>query len=330
MFLYELSVPGHVQLGVVGLVPVDAFADGRIRKHEDFRPERALLLANHLRQTGGTSSPIALSFRAWPEVCTMMADLATATPILEHRRAHIGQRVWAVAGEAAARLSEQLGATTLYVTDGHHRVAAATLAREMGRDGDEHGELDWALAVVFPDIQLRVLAFHRLVVDRRNRDIDRLLADLAAAGLPATEVGSAQEANPRSPGRVGMFAGERWFTLELTATARIRAVDGLDVQRFQTQLLEPVFGIDRPGADPALSYVPGVAGIDGFMARCRQRPHTVGFLLHPTGTHELFDVADEGDLMPPKSSYFSPKPLSGVFIRSLGRGPLQAFGPSGG
>lgn len=330
LFLYELSYRDRVQLGLVGLVPVDAFADGRILKHEDFRPERAMLLARHLRATGATSSPISLSFRSWPEIESTMADLAAGPPILEHHRADIGQRVWAVSGRAADLLSADLQSTTLYITDGHHRVAAATLARKMGRESDEHGELDWALAVVFPDSQLRVTAFHRLVVDRRVRSAERLLADLDTVGLTATEVPSAEAATPEEPGRVGMYLAGRWFSIDLAAAAGPRALDGLDVQRFQVQILEPVFGVRDPGSDPALTHLPGMAGIDGFVERCHQEPNTVGFLLYRTAISELFAVADEGELMPPKSSYFTPKPLSGVFIRSLGWGPLSAFGPSAG
>ncbi len=337
VFLYELTFRGHTQTGVVALVPVDAFIDGRIRKHEDVRPDRARLLANHLRHTGGTSSPIALSFRTTDEISTTLATLTDRPPLLDHRANGIGgavdQRVWAIPAAEAATLSEALSGRTLYLTDGHHRAAAAILARELGgdvADDDPHGELDWTMVVVFPDRQLRVSAFNRIVADARGRSADELLAALTDAGLEPTEVAAGADAVPGQPGRVGVYLGGRWFTGALGSASGERAVDRLDVQRLQDQVLAPVFGVTEPGADPNLSYVPGTIDLDEFTARCRRTPGGVGILLYRTGIDELFAVADDGDLMPPKSSYFAPKPLSGVFIRSLGRGPLARFGPSGG
>lgn len=332
LYLYELSEGAHVQRGLVGLSPVDAFADGRIRKHEGFRPERATLLAQHMLSIGGTSSPIALSFRSWGDFDARLDALAAGEPLLDHRAGDVRQRVWAIGGIDAERLTSSLAEVTLYVTDGHHRVAAATLARQLGAgrgpDAPVGRELDRALTVVFPDRHLQVLAFHRLVRDRHRRPVERIVDDLAAVGFTATEADTLAAARPEGPGEVAMYADGRWFRLRLRAAEGTRAVDRLDVQRLQDQLLEPVFGIVDAGADPALTYVPGTVDDDEFTARCDRVEGTVGFVLHRTGIDELFAVADEGDLMPPKSSYFAPKPRSGVFIRSLGVGPLARYGSS--
>ncbi|MEM9133508.1 MAG: DUF1015 family protein [Actinomycetota bacterium] len=337
VFLYELTFRGHAQTGVVALVPVDAFTDGRIRKHEDVRPDRARLLANHLRHTGGTSSPIALSFRTTDEISAGLTTLTDRPPLLDHRAdgigGRVGQRVWAVPEAEAAGLIAALGDKRLYLTDGHHRAAAALLARRLGADAaddDPHGELDWAMVVIFPDDDLRVSAFNRIVVDRADRSVDELLTALTDSGMNPIEVVSGTDAVPAEPGRIAFYLGGRWFTATLGPAAGDRALDRLDVQRLQTQVLAPVFGVAEPGADPNLSYVPGTVDLAEFTARCDRTPGGVGVLLYRTGIDELFAVADDGDLMPPKSSYFAPKPLSGVFIRSLARGSLARFGPSGG
>lgn len=337
LFLYELSFRGHAQLGVVALVPVDAFNDGRIRKHEDVQHGRSRLLATHLRHTGGTSSPIALSLRSTEEISAELTALAARPPLLDHQvegiGGRVGQRVWAVPEAEAAALLAAMGGRTLYLTDGHHRAAAAMLAREMGAgaaDDDPHGELEWTMVVIFPDDDLRVSAFNRIVVDRARRPAEEVLAALAATGVAPVEVAGGEAAVPTARGRLGLYLDRRWFSATLGDASGRRALDRLDVQRLQTQVLAPVFGVIEPGADPNLSYVPGTVELGEFTARCeRAGDCSVGVLLYRTGIDELFAVADDGDLMPPKSSYFAPKPLSGVFIRSLARGPLARFGPSG-
>jgi uncharacterized protein (DUF1015 family) len=128
----------------------------------------------------------------------------------------------------------------------------------------------------------------------------------------------ADDARPDGPGRVGVYAGGCWYAADLPAASGDRAVDRLDVSRLQAGLLAPVFGIDDPSSDPAIDYVPDPVGLDALMARC-DADGAVGFVMHATSVAELMAVADANELMPPKSSYFEPKPRSGVFVRRLDR-----------
>ncbi|MEM7339482.1 MAG: DUF1015 family protein [Actinomycetota bacterium] len=332
LYLYRLQYDAHSQIGVAGLVPVDAFSDARIRHHEAIRPERAELLARHLLATGATSSPIALSYRADAVVDELVAAAATDAPIVDHEQDGVTQHVWALRGAAAGELTAAIGDRPLYITDGHHRAAAAIQARELVRRGEpsagpsQVSALDRAFAVLFPDDQLRVLAFHRLVRDSQRRAADVLADDMARQGLAVRQDRSRVEAAAPGPGEVGVYCRGHWFMVELAAGASDRALDALDVERLERQVLEPVFEAD-PTDLSAVEYLPAVSGVDRFTERC-DAADLVGLTMHRTTTAELFAVADQGDLMPPKSSYFAPKPRSGVFLRSLGTGPMAPYGAS--
>lgn len=341
LYLYRLSYESHSQTGVAGLVPVDGFLDDRIRHHEDVRPERAELLAHHMLATGATSSPIALSYRADPRVDDAVAALTAGRPIVDHEQDGVAQHAWAVTGAEAAALSALIGDRALYITDGHHRAASAIRARDLVRRGEasvgaaETRALDRAFAVLFPDDQLRVLAFHRLVRDGADRSADQLITDLEVSGIGVREVDAALGFNP-GPGTVGGYRRGRWFLIDLARSERPipndgdadagRALDGLDVEQLERQVLAPVFAVGRTDRD-AIEYLPAASGVERFVERC-DAADLVGLTMHRTTTAELFAVADEGDLMPPKSSYFAPKPRSGVFLRSLGMGPMAPYGVS--
>ncbi len=338
LFLYRLEVERsgdggpvvHSQTGIMGLVPVTEEDDRRILRHESVRPARTDLLARHLTTVGASSSPVSLTFRSTGEIKAEVARLSAADPVLESRNEGVDQTVWAVTGEDAERLVGLLGDRTLYVTDGHHRLAAAATALA-GAD-DPSGPLGWTQAVLFPDSELLVLPFHRLVVDREGRGPEALLKALRAVGA-VEDRDDAESARPAVPGCVGVYLGRRWYSLDLPSAASGRPVDGLDVSRLQDSVLAPVFGIGDAGSDPAISYVPDPLGLDALVERCDETGG-MGFVVHPTSVQELMGVADADERMPPKSSYFEPKPRSGVFVRRLdredGASPTESGGEASG
>jgi uncharacterized protein (DUF1015 family) len=323
LFLYRLGVdrpengPGsrHVQTGIVGLVPVTEESDRRILRHEAVRPGRTDLLAMHLTTVGASSSPVSLTFRSSGELAAEMARLCRVTPDLETNDDGVSQAVWAVTGSDADMLIDLLGDRTLYVTDGHHRLAAAATARS--RSSDPDGPLGWTQAVLFPDSEMLVLPFHRVVADQSHRTTADLLEALSEVGriLPEEDAGSAR---PTVPGTVGVYMDGSWYSLVLPEASGRRPVDLLDVSRLQDSVLTPVFGIADAGSDPNISYVPDPLGLDTLVQRCDDN-HCIGFVLHATSVNELMAVADADERMPPKSSYFEPKPRSGVFVRRLAR-----------
>jgi uncharacterized protein (DUF1015 family) len=330
LFLYRMGIDTsegrHVQTGIMGLVPVTEDGDRRILRHEAVRPGRTDLLARHLLTVGASSSPISLTFRSDEDLEAAIASCCEQPPVLDSHHEGVDQTVWAAGGDDAAALIAAFGRRTLYVTDGHHRLAAAVDARSRVPDRPGDGPLEWIQAVLFADEQLLVLPFHRRVGDRSGRRADELVEALGASG-PLTRVDDADAARPRSPGSVGVYLAGDWYTLELPPPAGDRAVDALDVSRLQDGILGPVFGVIDPGSDPMIDYVPDPVGVDALVERC-DGDNRVGFVLYHTSVTELMDVADDGDLMPPKSSYFEPKPRSGIFVRRLDReqGPGEAPG----
>ena len=322
LFLYRLEVGDHVQTGVMGLVPVTEPGDRRLLRHEAVRPGRADLLTRHLLEVGMSSSPISLTYRTDDVLDAAIAAGCADEPVLEADGDGIHQTVWALSGEAAEALIVAMGDRPLYVTDGHHRLAAAVeaLHRNPGIDGNH--PLRWTQAVLFPDAEMQVLAAHRRVGDRTGRSAEDLIAALSRVGhlAPCADI---TEARPDGPGAVGIYLAGRWFSMDLPAASGDRAVDRLDVSRLQDSILAPVLAITDPGSDPMIDYVPEPVGIDSLIERC-DADQRIGFVLHPTSVAEMMAVADEDGLMPPKSSYFEPKPRSGVFVRRLDREGLGA------
>ncbi|MDP6077319.1 MAG: hypothetical protein QF638_03940, partial [Acidimicrobiales bacterium] len=168
-----------------------------------------------------------------------------------------------------------------------------------------------------PDSEMLVLPFHRIVVDQSNRTTADLLEAFSTVGSIQTRT-DAHSARPSVPGVIGLYLDGNWYSLTLPEASGRRPVDLLDVSRLQDSVLTPLFGISDVGSDENISYVPGPLGLDVLVERCNDKSG-IGFVMYPTSVEELMSVADAGERMPPKSSYFEPKPRSGVFIRRLAK-----------
>ncbi len=316
LYLYRLSHKQGVQTGVVCTVPVGGFDDGRIRIHERVHDERAALLTSHLQGVGATSSPIAMAVRSSADLYQLLFDIASAAPAdLEFGSTAVRHQVWTVPDHCTDALVAAFDNQVLYVTDGHHRSAAAVRALDAEPNDPV---LARTLAVVFPDDQLHVQSFHRMANDQHDRSPEDCLAALDDVA-EVTPVFSSMQARPQKRGMAGLYLGGSWHQLELPPAVGNGAVNGLDVERLRKSVLNPVLGADELGVPGGVEYLPASLGFDEMARRC-DAENRVGFALHPMTVRELMAVADENGLMPPKSSFFAPKPRSGVFLRVLGRG----------
>ena len=324
LYLYRLTHKQGSQTGVVCTVPVQGFDDGRIRIHENVHGERAELLTAHLQGVGATSSPVAMAVRSTSELYNQLFDITSTAPAdLEFGSTAVRHQIWTVPGDCTDSLAAAFDNQVLYVTDGHHRSAAAVRAMT-AQPNDQ--TLARTLAVVFPDEQLHVQAFHRLAVDQHDRSPEDCLAALDGVAEVAP-VFSSLQARPQKRGMAGLYLGGSWYQVALPPAVGNGAVNGLDVERLRRSILDPVLGADELDVPEAVEYLPASLGFDELVRRC-DAENRVGFALHPMTVRELMAVADENGLMPPKSSFFAPKPRSGVFLRVLGRGATSHLAAS--
>jgi uncharacterized protein (DUF1015 family) len=324
-YLYRMTTHGRSLTGVVGTMPNSGLDDGRIRTHENVRPDRTTLLTRHIIEVGATSSPIALTFRSGPNYSTLIGELTIGEPVLDHlaRDSDVRHEIWIVPIERIAEVAAIFDDKVLYLTDGHHRAAAA-VAAESEMDGE--AAFTRTLAIAFPDDHVRIEAFHRVVADAARRPPESVLEALRmVAGID--EVAGLDDARPTRAGEVGMYLAGHWYHFELPAPIAETPLDRLDVERLRSCMLDPIMGAEELGQAGAVGYVAEPTGIDSLIRRCDE-DGLVGFVMHPTSIEELMAVADARQLMPPKSSYVAPKPCAGVFLRVLGTGATAYLDPS--
>ena len=322
LYAYRLTYAGHSQLGVVGALAVAGFHDGRVLTHENVRPNRAQLLSGHLQEVGATSSPIALTHRPDSGVAAILAAATEREPAVHHIVEEVLHEVWILDEHESIAVAELLADEPVYVTDGHHRSAAA-IAGDEERPEDAFRR---TLAVLFPSDALRVEAFHRRIPDTAGHDQASLESLLANAG-DLTEVGTLEEARPQQPREIGVYHQGNWWKLVLPAPETESPVGQLDVELLRTHVIRDLLGIDELQPDSGADYVPAPNGIDEVVRRCDEDGR-IGFLMYATSIEDLMAVADASELMPPKSSYVAPKPRSGIFLRVLGTGATSHLDPS--
>lgn len=288
----RLESQGHVQTGVVGDVPASAFP-GLIRPHEHTRPRRVADLTDYLRAVGYGSSPVGLTYRRQPEIDAIVSLLTEHTPDLDVTLAD-GDRhtAWIVQNHEAhdGLMAAFADVPAAYIIDGHHRVAAT-----VQRDADPHSPASRFLAVAFPDDDLMVYPFHRWID-----------GELLRPGPPPAEPGSVG-LDP-DPGQAVVVTRAGEWTIDLGTRAGEE-----DVSALARAVLGPDLGVTDERTDPRLAFVPGFPDAGGLRAMVAGRGG-VGFILHPATVEAVMAVSDSGGAMPPKATFFAPKPRSGLFL----------------
>ena len=311
------------QTGIVGALDLDGLRDGRVLTHENIRHERASLISDHLSHVGATSSPVSLTHVARPELLEILSSVTLRSPEVDVVADGVRNQVWTFRSDETTTIEPLLEDQVFYVTDGHHRCAAAFAARAANPN---RVPFTRTLAAVFPHDQLRVEAFHRRAPDRSYRSTPELVDALKTVGQ-IRAVSGVSAAQPTARGEVGVYQNGSWFRLVLDPLERPTPLASLDVERLRRDVIGHVLGVDELAPDSDVDYVPNPAGIAELVSRCDTDGH-VGLLVYPTDINDLMAVAAAGDLMPPKSSYLEPKPPSGVFLRALGVGVTEDSGPS--
>lgn len=317
LFVYRQTWRGRKQDGLVATCSVDDYDADVIKKHEKTRADKENDRVRHVLTQSAHAEPVFLTYRAADDVDARVASITAGAPEFDFVAPDgVGHTLWLVPEADATFFVERFRAIpVLYVADGHHRCASASRARAALREKDpglspEH-PVNWFTATIFPDRELAILPYNRLVKDLHGRTPDGFLAEVAKAFRVSEGAG----AEPERKGEVRMYLGGRW--LGLTPLAPVEASDpigSLDVSVLQDRLLAPLLGIGDPRTDKRIDFVGGIRGTGELVKRVESGAFAVAFSMFPTTLGELMAIADAGATMPPKSTWFEPKLRSGLFV----------------
>jgi uncharacterized protein (DUF1015 family) len=306
-YVYAQRKGEHRQTGLAACASLHEYDTGVIKKHENTSDEKVEDRFRHIDALSAHDEPLFLTYRGVPAIDRLIAEVKRNPPTYDL----LTHRLWAVPQDAAAALAALFRSVpALYIADGHHRCAAASRVHANRRG--QPGEHDLFLTVVIPHDQVQILAYNRLVRDPAGRRPEVLLDELRRI----FDLEPAASGRPDEPLTFGVFVGGRWWR------ARVRPgsyraddpVSSLDCAIVQDQLLAPVFGIADQRTSKDVAFVGGSGGPQELERRVRQERWSLALHLFPTRVEQLFAVADAGELMPPKSTWFEPKLRSGLFM----------------
>ncbi|MBP5152998.1 MAG: DUF1015 domain-containing protein [Lachnospiraceae bacterium] len=320
-YLYELTMGTRVQTGLVCLASVDEYLDGTIKKHENTRADKEVDRIRHVDALSAQTGPIFLAYRAKKEILDFIKDFKdknapefdfTSDDGIRHRGFKVSDKK-----DTDFLTDAFYKVPNLYIADGHHRCASAAKVclkrREEGRIVP--GSFEGFLSVVFPDSDLMIMDYNRVILDPKGLSEDKLI-ELVKEKFDVKEIKRGTD-KPSRKGEIFMILKDREFSISLKKELLPKgAVESLDVSILQDFLLEPVFNIKDPKTDKTIDFVGGIRGVKELIRRVDEGAF-VSFAMYPTAMSELFSVADAGLLMPPKSTWFEPKLRSGLFINEF-------------
>ena len=310
-YVYQLQMGGHVQSGLAACYSIDEYDRGLIKKHEKTRPDKEDDRTRHMLAIGAQTGPVFLTYRASKAVDAIVSRVAERAPLFDFTAVDgVRHQVWRVPETENQTVVDAFAKIeSLYIADGHHRAASAARARQVLKKKDSApsvalgSEADRVMAVAFPDDQMQVLPYNRVVSDLHGLTpvafLDRLKQTLSVReGGPAT---------PAGKGNVAMYLGGKWYTIAMPAGG-----SALDVDLLQSSILEPVLGIADVRTDKRIDFVGGIRGTRELEQLVNSGKCAVAFSLFPVSVDDLMRIADAGGIMPPKSTWFEPKLRDGL------------------
>ena len=318
-YLYELTMNGRSQIGIVGLASVDDYLNNIIKKHENTREEKEIDRINHVDTLNAQTGPIFLAYKANDALQKIISQNTLNVPLYDFVcDDDVRHRVWKVEKEYNKQIAECFeNISALYIADGHHRAASAVKVALKRRQkyNDKNAEYNYFLSVIFDERQLHILPYNRIVLDLNLKSEDEVLESISK-DFDIKECSVQKEITNRH--EFGMLLEDKFYILkakkEIIADDTIKS---LDVSILQDFVLEPIFGIKDPRTDNRIKFAGGIRGVGFLESELKCGRGKVAFLMHPTSMNELFAVADENKLMPPKSTWFEPKLRSGIFIHEI-------------
>lgn len=318
VYFYRLTMNGRSQTGVAACYSVDEYDRDLIKKHEKTRREKEDDRTRHISTLRAQTGPVFLTYRASKSVDAIAAKVTSGAPLFDFTAVDgVRHEVWPVTGGELSSLVKAFGELPcLYIADGHHRAASAARTRKYLAEqfpGEKHEEADWMLAVAFPDNQTAIMPYNRVVKDLAGQTPEAFLA--ALRGHVAVSAGPA---SPAKKGGVSMYLGGCWYTLQLKPQAGATNVGAtLDCSLLQEQVLTPVLHIGDVRTDKRIDFVGGIRGTSELEKLVNSGKAAVAFSMFPVGVDDLMRIADAGEIMPPKSTWFEPKLRDGLLTHLI-------------
>lgn len=317
IYLYRQIMGTHSQTGITAVCHADDYAAGLIKKHENTRPDKEDDRVRLNTTLSAHIEPVFLAFESTPEINALMDAAVRTQPLFDFTAPDgVQHTLWRMP-DADALEGAFAKVHHTYIADGHHRSAGAArvgLARRQANPrhtGEE--DYNWFPAVMFPQEQLQILPYNRLIADLNGLSPEEFLVRVSHACKLRPEA----PATPASPGHVSMYFGGHWLGIEFDIPRDSDPVSRLDVSLLQDRILAPILGIDDPRTSKRIDFVGGIRGTDFLRVEVDAKRAAVAFSMHPVTMRQLMDIADAGQIMPPKSTWFEPKLRSGLFIHTF-------------
>ena len=326
LYIYKQVMNGRAQIGIVACASIDDYKNNVIRKHELTRADKEQDRINHVDYCDANTGPIFLTYRSREEVNQLIeAQMAAKPPVYDFvSEDGIGHTVWVM--DDPAVIEKICGIfqniENLYIADGHHRCASAVrvggMRRAEKKDYTGEEEFNYFLSVIFPDEQLYVMDYNRIVKDLNGNTPEGFMEKVQEK-FAVTPYGGNGALKPEKKHTFGMYLAGKWYLLEAKAGTYdpCDPVAQLDVSILQNNLLSPILGIGDPRTDKRIDFVGGIRGLDTLSAQVDEGSMAVAFSMYPTTMDDLMDIADADAIMPPKSTWFEPKLRSGLFVHKL-------------
>ena len=317
LFIYRLTLGTHQQSGIVATCHIDDYEKDLIKKHEKTLKSKEDDRTRHVSTLNANTGPVFLTYSDKTSVDVIVKDAQAQSTLYDFvAPSGVRHETWKVP-EPSSLVEAFCQIPAAYVADGHHRSASAVrVGRERCGSNPTHSgkeAYNWFLTVLFPASQLHVLAYNRIVSDLGGLSSDGLLREINER----FEVVPDANPIPNMPRHVSMYLAGEWYDLSWPENSVLGPVASLDVSVLQDRLLGPILGVHDPRTDDRMGFVGGILGWEELRERVDSGAFAVAFSMHPTSVKQLMDIADSGNIMPPKSTWFEPKLCSGLFVHSL-------------
>ena len=311
-YVYRLTCGERTQTGLAAVASLADYASNRIRKHELTTPVKEDDRVRQIEAVNAQTGPVMIGYPNAPEIDALLAKAAAGAPDVDVTADDgVRHQLWVIADDATIdKLTRAFDAlSAIYIADGHHRSAAA--ARVAAAHGSNEGSHSYFLSVIFPEREMTILDYNRVVKDLNGRSAEQFLAELRNN---FTVTASDQPVRPASSQDYGMYLAGHWHRLTIRAdlVPNNDPIGRLPITMLTRNVIEPLLGIKDPRTDKRIDFIGGARGLAGLEKRVSSGEMAVAFALYPTQMRDLMAVADAGGIMPPKSTWFEPKLADGM------------------